>query len=123
MNKKGFTLSMEVISDLVMFAFVLLLFLGAIEKIKNDDLHIQEKEVREVALTKDAALASPEKIDLEYLVQNGFKVEVDENCKVKVEKVDQSLAPSPSEFYCGFSKDERVSPLKKVNNFVEVKTG
>ncbi len=122
MDKKGFAFAVEFLVDLFILVFVLLLFFGSIQKIQNDDLHIQEREVREFALVKDAALASPGKLRIEYNFFPGFRMEVSGGCRIKMEKLSEALAPPASQYGCGVSDDKRIV-LEKKKDLLEVGVG
>ena len=66
-------------------------------------------------------------MNVDFLVPAGFEMQVDQNCKVSAQKFDQELAPSTSEFYCGYSKDKRIDALsvakKDASTFIQVGTG
>lgn len=116
MNKRGFMISFEVFAEVIILMVVILLFFGSSKMVTNDDLHIQQKQVHEIALLKDASLAAPEKLEVNYRVPEGIKVEVNENCKVSVSQIKHAGA-TPTVYYCGVSKDERVElSLNEKNN-------
>ena len=121
MNKKGIMLSAEVVAELLVVSLVIILFFGALRLIRSDTIHLQQKEVHEIALLKDASLASPNELKMVYNVPGELKAEIDPDCRVKVEEKSEDVVTKPSQYFCAVSKDQRLKTGEnKEKNQLEV---
>ena len=113
MYKAGSTLPAEWIMNLVILFFVIFIFFGAFALIRRDEAHVQTQVLADFILVKDASLAAPGQVKIEYALPRGFNLEGDNECKVTL-KMSGEKAPKPLASRCALSKDSRVKPLKVI---------
>ncbi|MFA4887703.1 MAG: hypothetical protein WC595_05805 [Candidatus Nanoarchaeia archaeon] len=108
--------------EVILFCVLVVLFFAAIPLIQNDDTHIQQKEVRELALTHDALLAAPNSAKVAYNLPSEFIVEQGEDCLLTVRKTSVNGPNQPARWKCVDTKKEEVI-FGKGEGGLEVGTG
>ncbi len=99
MNKKGtIKKSGEIIVWLVFLLMVVVIFLGASYKIKDNRLHNTRVEIREFSFARDAADSSSNKMHYIFRQNPNITTKINENCQIEA-KHKETL--SPVFFRCG----------------------
>lgn len=125
MNKKGFEISYHWVGYLFLAGLVILSFLVAYTKIDDPSLHIERTKVRDIALTRNAALLSPEKLNLTYNIPKDYQLEINkEQCIVYLYKHNIKEASRTS---CIKNENlailDEIIPDKKISNLYRIKNG
>ncbi len=99
MNKKGtIKKSGEIIVWLVFLLMVIVIFLGASYKIKNNNLHNTRVEAREFSFVIDAISSSSAKVHYIFRQNPNITINMNENCQIQAKHKD---TVSPVFFRCG----------------------
>ncbi|MBI5391570.1 hypothetical protein HZB00_01060 [Candidatus Woesearchaeota archaeon] len=95
--KQGISYIEEILSQVVLVIFLVVALAGAITRIADNSHHEQEVMAREVSLLHDTALASQNRVELQYTLLPDIRANLQEPCKIQMQHAKQNF---PSTIPC-----------------------